>query len=123
LSPAVAAPAPTPTTTDSDVVRDVLQRFRSAYDALDAASARAVWPGVNYGALARAFNDLESQTLTFQDCDVQFDGARAMAACRGTARYVAKVGSREPRVEPRSWKFTLAKSGSAWTIDSVRTER
>jgi len=74
-------------------------------------AAQAVWPAVNETALARAFNGLESQTLTFDDCDVRVSGEAAWATCRGSARYVPKVGSRDPRTESRTWTFTLKKAG------------
>jgi hypothetical protein len=105
------------------LVRQTLQRYRSAYEGLDAESAQAVWPAVNQAALARAFNGLESQTLTFDACDVRVRGDAATATCRGSARYVPKIGSREPRVEPRVWNFTLHKDEGDWKIDSARAER
>jgi len=108
---------------DRLLVQQTLQRYRSAYEELDAQSAHAVWPAVNQGALARAFNGLESQSLTFEACDVRVRGEAATAICQGTARYVPKVGSREPRTEPRVWNFTLRKAGNDWKIDSARAER
>jgi hypothetical protein len=108
---------------DEALVKQVLQRYRTAYEGLDARSARAVWPAVNESALARAFDGLESQWLTFDACDVTLRGEAAAAICRGTTRYVPKVGSREPRTEPRTWNFTLKKAGTAWTIESARAER
>jgi hypothetical protein len=135
LSPPAAAPAPSPVPAaaptppsvdapdDSGLVRRVLQRYRTAYDGLDARSAQAVWPAVNQVALARAFDGLLSQSLTFEACDVKLRGEVATATCRGSARYVTKVGSRDPRVESRVWNFTLHKTGSDWQIDSARAER
>ena len=122
------APAPAasniPTRSDdTQLVRELLQRYRSAYQELSAAHARAIWPAVNEPALQRAFEGLESQTLTFNTCDVQLRGGSATATCRGTAEYVPKVGSREPHVEPRVWNFTLQKTGEAWQIQTARTER
>src|SRR5262249_4127091 len=49
---------------DDTLVRRTLQQYKTAYDALDARSARAVWPVVNERALARAFDGLQSQNLT-----------------------------------------------------------
>jgi hypothetical protein len=125
--PAVAAPVPSvqpPKVDEVGLVKQVLQRYRTAYDGLDAQSAQAVFPAVNQAALARAFDGLESQTLTFDACDVQLRGGEmAVATCRGSARYVPKIGSREPRVEPRTWNFSLHKAGDDWTIDSARAER
>ena len=108
---------------DNVLITQVLQRYRTAYEGLDARSAQAVWPAVNQAALARAFEGLESQSLTFDACDVRFRGEAATATCHGSARYVPKVGSRDPRVEPRVWNFTLRKTGSDWKIDSARAER
>jgi hypothetical protein len=123
----VAAATPIPPSADapddSGLVRRVLQRYRTAYDGLDARSAREVWPAVNQAALARAFDGLQSQSLTFDACDVKLRGEAATATCRGSARYVTKFGSRDPRVESLVWNFTLHKTGSDWQIDSARAER
>lgn len=128
--PATVAPIATPTLPpaadlpdDNVLVKQTLQRYRSAYEGLDAQSAQAVWPAVNQPALARAFDGLESQTLTFDTCDVRVRGESATATCQGSARYVPKIGSREPRIEPRVWNFTLHKNSGDWKIDSARAER
>jgi hypothetical protein len=120
-----ALPVP-PKVNDIDehvLVQQTLQRYRSAYEDLDAQSAHAVWPAVNQVALARAFDGLESQTLTFDACDVRVRGEAATATCQGSARYVPKIGNRQPHIEPRVWNFTLHKSGTDWKIDSARAER
>jgi hypothetical protein len=121
--PASAAASVAPPADDVQLVKDVLQRYRSAYQELSAERAHAVWPQVNEQALQRAFQALESQTLTFDACDVQLRGPSATATCRGTTQYVPKFGNREPRVEPRLWNFTLHKAGESWQIASARTER
>lgn len=108
---------------DELLVKQTLQRYRSAYEGLDARSAHAVWPAVDEVALARAFNGLASQTLTFEACDVQLRGEVARATCHGSASYVTKIGRREPRTEPRIWNFTLRKLGSDWTIENARAAR
>jgi tetratricopeptide (TPR) repeat protein len=108
---------------EAALVQNALQRYRLAYEHLDAQSAQAVWPAVNQAALARAFDGLELQTLTFDACDVRVAGDAATAMCQGSARYVPKVGNRDPRVEPRVWNFTLRKNGGDWKIDSARAER
>ena len=108
---------------DHALVQQTLQRYRSAYEDLDAQSAHAVWPAVNQVALARAFDGLASQTLTFNACDVRVRGEAATATCEGSAQYVPKIGNRQPHVEPRVWNFTLHKAGTDWKIDSARAER
>jgi hypothetical protein len=109
--------------TDERLVRDTLQRYRVAYEGLNAKSAHAVWPGVDEPALARAFEGLLSQTLTFDDCAVDLNGVIATATCRGSARYTPKDGNREPRSESRVWNFTLHKTSDQWQIDSARVSR
>ena len=99
-------------------VRGTIERYRTAYEQLDAAGAQAVWPGVNADALSRAFNALESQQLAFDDCAIQVAGPRANATCRGRARMVPKVGGGAESVE-RTWRFTFLQSGDRWTIASA----
>jgi hypothetical protein len=122
---AVSSPlaAAIPVVDEEGLVRRTLQRYRAAYEGLDAQSAHEVWPAVNQSALARAFDGLQSQRLNFETCDVELAGPAAKAVCRGSARYVPKIGSREPRVEPRVWNFTLRKAGDDWQIENARAER
>jgi hypothetical protein len=111
------------TPADTTRVEEVLRRYARAYDSLDASAARAVWPSVNEKALARAFQDLSSQTVQFDNCDINIRGAVANASCSGEASYVVKVGSREPRTEPRLWRFELRRDGDAWKIENAETRR
>jgi hypothetical protein len=132
-SPAVIAATPTPAAAapvvaavvddDAAQVGAVLQKYRTAYERLDAGLVQAVWPGVNETALARAFQGLESQSVTFKACDVQLRGLTAAVVCTGSTRYVPKVGSHEPHVQPLAWNFTLRKNASEWKIESARAER
>lgn len=100
-----------------------LQKYRAAYDRLDAASAQTVWPDVDAPALARAFADLSAQQLRFEACTLDVQGGHASATCRGSARFVPKVGGREARTEPRIWTFTLQKRGAEWFIETSRVRR
>jgi hypothetical protein len=123
IVPAVVEAERAPTVDEKTLVTQVLQRYRSAYERLDAHLAQAVWPEVNAAALARAFDGLQSQSLTFDACDVELRGDRAAATCRGSARYVPKVGRPEARVEPRVWSFDLRRTGTDWKIQTARAER
>jgi tetratricopeptide (TPR) repeat protein len=116
-------PAPIRARSDKDLVEDALQRYRGAYGRLNAQSAQAVYPTVNRVALARAFDGLESQSLTFDSCDVEVRGILARAICHGTARYVPKIGNRYPHTEPLVWSFELRKSNSDWTIYYAKASR
>jgi tetratricopeptide (TPR) repeat protein len=109
--------------TDQQLVDEALQRYRRAYGRLNVQSAEAVYPTVNRVALARAFDNLESQSLTFDACDIEVHGVLARAICRGTTNYVPKVGSRYPRTEPLVWSFELRKSDAEWTIYYAKASR
>src|SRR5438105_4754051 len=50
-----ASAATVPRLTDDQLIRVVLQRYRVAYEELNARSAQAVWPTVDVAALGRAF--------------------------------------------------------------------
>ena len=121
--PKPTLPAPSRVENDEAQIALALQQYRSAYEGLDAKRARAIWPAVNESALARAFESLESQRLTFEACRTQLNGDNAVATCEGTARYVPKIGSREPRVEPRTWTFILRRADGDWKIETARAER
>lgn len=122
-----SAPAPppvaVPTVRDDELARRALQQYRRGYDALDARAVQQVWPAVDTSALQRAFDGLQSQRLTFEDCQIDLRGAAGTAVCRGTARYVPKVGSRDPREDARVWTFNLRKHADAWVIASARADR
>jgi len=108
---------------DESRVTQALNQYARAYGQLDASAARAVWPTVDERALARAFAGLESQTLSFEACDVNVHGITATASCRGRASYVGKVGNRERRTEARDWTFELRDTADGWKIQSAQAKR
>ena len=107
-------------------VRSVLDQYARAYGRLDVSAVRAVWPSVDDRALARAFSDLSSQTVSFDQCVIHIDqqsgGSNAKASCRGKASYVGKVGSQQ-RTESRTVRFELKRDGDAWKIQKAQTGR
>jgi len=93
--------------------------YRDAFNTLDARAAVTVWPTVNEKALARAFDSLEGQNVSFDDCRIETSDVLAEVACSGTARYVRKVGNRGSRAEARQWTFSLRKEHGGWLIQRV----
>ena len=121
--PAMTAAAPAAERADESLVAATLQRYATAYTQLDARAARTVWPSVDERALSNAFAGLTAQSLDFQDCEVVVRQVEADAVCRGTASYVTRVGSNNPRVEPRTWHFELSRHGDRWLIDTAVARR
>ena len=124
-SPASVVPAAAVdrTAVDQTAVADVLRRYARAYGDLDVSAAREVWPNVDQRALARAFGGLSSQSVSFENCQIDVAGTTANASCRGKASYVGKVGGGEPRTEPRTWRFELKREGDSWKIANAEARR
>lgn len=101
-------------------VRELLASYQAAYGRLDARFAKEIWPSVDERALARAFSGLESQTVTFDTCDLTVSGARAVASCRGNATFMTRIGRRNSHTESRQWTFLLEKSAERWVIGAVQ---
>ena len=110
-APSTTAPAPP----DDAGVRAALAQYESAYSSLNAAAARAVWPGVDARSLERAFDSLESQRVALGKCAVSMNGTRAQATCQGNATWTPKVGG-GTKTSPRTWRFDLANTGGSWKI-------
>lgn len=116
---AIAAPADV---SQDALVRNVLNRYASAYSALDAGAAQRVWPGVNRAALSKAFDALASQRVSLGECRIQVSAATAHAQCAGSATWSPKVGNGASRTESRTWTFDLARAGSGWQIVGARVQ-
>jgi hypothetical protein len=102
------------------LVRDVLQRFRRAYEEMDTVAVRQVWPVAAEAELARGFDGVQSQRVRFDDCSVRLYGDEASAACRGNVEQTLRTGRTARRVEARVWVFTLRKTGTGWQIETAR---
>jgi hypothetical protein len=105
---------------DEIVIRAVVERYRGAYERLDAEAAKMISRSVDERGLARSFSDLESQSLRFDDCRIDIDSARAVATCQGEATYAARAGDRSIRTQTGTWTFELHKNGDDWTIKWVQ---
>lgn len=103
-------------------MRSVLDRYAAAYSALDVEAAQRVWPAVNRGALARAFDSLASQDVSLGNCRIDVAGARAAATCSGTMSWSPKVGDGGRHDEARTWTFDLARGTGGWQIFSARVQ-
>jgi hypothetical protein len=112
-----------PALSAEDAVRGTLGRYAAAFEAMDVEATAQVWPSVDQRALARAFRGLESQRVAFDACDIDVTESRAVADCRGTVRYVARLGDGAPRTEGRRWLFRLNRQENEWRIDRLEASR
>jgi hypothetical protein len=100
-------------------ITEALKDLELAYGRRDATLAKAVWPTVNERALARAFEGLRSQSVTFDRCKMDVAGAAGEVECHGVTTYVTRVGSQDRRTESRQWKFRVKKADAGWLIVSA----
>ena len=132
--PATSSPAPSPTAStaapapvqaeppaavdESAAVLAALDRYRRAFESLDAGAVQAVWPAVNAGALRRSFEQDESLSMSLSGCQVSVDGGRATAVCHLEQTVRPKAG--EPQKLGRKTRFELRRSGNGWTIQKIQ---
>lgn len=108
-------------TNDQNAIDDVLSHYRAAYETRDAGAVKRVWPAANEAALAKAFANLEAQSVSFYGCRTSIEDSSARASCDGQVSYVARLGSRNSRTEHRNWTFVLRRtSADGWRIDEVQ---
>jgi hypothetical protein len=115
VEPAPSNEAPGTDTPDAGI-RSLLRRYEEAYDRRDAASAAALWPSLDEGALTRAFAGFDRQDVRFDRCDIDAFEARGSAVCVGTVRYLPSVRGAIEQEDPITWTFDLARSGEDWRI-------
>jgi hypothetical protein len=97
-------------------IQRVLERYQDVYDQLDASLAAPIWPKMDVRALSKVFARLKQQKLSFDNCAVALDEARATAQCTGWLTYVPQVGSDTPRREHHSWTIDFERTGGEWLI-------
>jgi len=120
-TPGATAAPPEPLVPQDSLVRSALDRYAAAYSSLDADAAQRVWPGVNRGALSRAFDGLASQRVSLGSCNIDVAGATAHARCAGSTTWQPKVGSGS-RTDRHTWTFDLARAGSGWQIVNANVQ-
>ena len=111
-------------TDDTVQVLRTLQRYKAAYEALDARAVAAVYPEVNVSSLQAAFAEFSKMTydlrIAVDGVVIAADGQTASVNASETIRPVTK----SVRVEPRTGTalFMLKKIGGDWTIQSVKSD-
>jgi hypothetical protein len=120
---AATAPPAAPAVVEEQAVRETLDHYADAFAGMDVQATAAVWPSVDRRALTRAFATLKSQGLTFNSCNINVNDVSATAHCRGTVKFVRKIGNPTPLTAPQEWRFVMRKLGATWTIDEVTATR
>ncbi len=105
------------TPSDESAIREVLQRYAAAYEALNPNAVKAVFPSVNTATLTNMFRNYASLKQQVEVDSVQVTGQTAIATGIVTSAPVVRVGSVKPQRLPAT--FRLRKANGGWVIESV----
>jgi hypothetical protein len=63
------------------------------------------------------------QEITFAECQTDLDagGTRAMVTCRGSVRFVPRIGPGIEHVQLRRWEFDVRRFAGRWILESVQS--
>jgi hypothetical protein len=121
VSSGPAAPPARGAADQTQQLLQVLQRYKNAYEALDANAVAAVYPSVNVGNLKSAFEQFSkmSYDVKVHVDGIRIDGQTATVTATETIRPVSKSVRADPRTATAV--FTMRRSGTSWIIQSVAT--
>jgi serine/threonine-protein kinase len=104
------------TAVEEEAIRATLRAYERAFNELDAAAVKRVYPNVDANALASAFAQLRTQAVAIRSERIRVTGNTALVTCTIVQSFTPKVGSgRETSV---SAEFQLNKSAGGWVITS-----
>ena len=108
---------------ETQQVLRVLQRYKNAYEALDAKAVAAINPSMDVARLQSAFSQFSqmSYDLLVHVDGVSIDGSTATVTATETMRPTSKSVRAQPTTTTAV--FTLRRSGTSWTIQSVSNRR
>jgi len=98
-------------------VRQVIERYRTAYENLNVSALQAVYPSINARRLEDVFKQYTSLKQVLEIERVEVDGAAATATGVVTQTPVVKTG--KPQTTRQRAVFRLRKVGNAWIIQDV----
>jgi len=121
-TPALSVPIPTarPALTEQDRIREVVHRYETAQNTLDAGLYASVFPTVDRSRIESAFHDFVKQSVEFEIRSIEIDPKGASAEVRGYEKRIAvpRAGS-EQRIDGAR-TLQMEKRGDAWVIVSIR---
>jgi hypothetical protein len=108
---------------DQLAVRDLLDRYRGAQEALDAGAYHVLWVELgddDLQKIRRAYADIRAQTVRLDGPDVRIDGDAAVARFREIRSIDLRAGGRHAAESVTV--LALRRSGNGWKIASRATE-
>jgi serine/threonine protein kinase len=115
--PPPAAPAPVD---HEPAIRRALDKYRQAYEQLDAGLLAEVWPSLGrdeLGRIERSFQSFDSVQVAIERCRIEVDADRASASCQVRRTQRPKAG-RVQTVDQQT-TFRLERRGKDWVIEGL----
>ncbi|HUP23955.1 MAG TPA: protein kinase [Thermoanaerobaculia bacterium] len=115
--PPPAAPAPVD---HEPAIRRALDKYRQAYEQLDARLLAEVWPSLGrdeLGRIERSFQSFDSVQVAIEGCRIEVDADRASARCQVRRTQRPKAG-RVQTVDQQT-TFRLERRGNDWVIEGL----
>jgi len=110
-----AAQAQASTSADASV-RDLLQKYSTALESLDANAVKKVQPSIPAENLTKAFKDMRELKVRIEDVRVlSSDGTTARVSCRVTQTLTPKAGAKQTTSVTRVMR--LRRDADMWLID------
>jgi len=116
----VPSPPPRPAPSEQDRIRDAVHRYEKAQSALDADLYVRVFPSVDRGRVAAAFENFRSQSVEFEIRRIQLEPGGTRAEVFGYEKRLAvpRAGSEQRINAERTMR--LEKRGDSWVITELR---
>ncbi len=115
-----AQPEPATPVDERPGIRQALERYRLAYESMDAEEVQRSWPSLSADQLdkiERSFRSTQSFEMTLANCRIDQNGASATATCSVTREIRPKAGRKLTATSDTT--FTLRKQGEQWVIASI----
>jgi hypothetical protein len=107
--------APTQSAAEAGV-RELLKKYSTALESLDANAVKKVQPSISVENLTKAFKDMRELKVDIDAVRVlSTEGAAARVSCRVTQTLTPKVGSKRTTAVTRVMR--LRREADAWVID------
>ena len=97
-------------------IRDLLRRYSTALESLDANAVKKVQPSLPVDVLAKAFKDMRELKVTIDDVRVlSSEATTARVSCRVMQTLTPKAGAKQNTTVTRVMR--LRRDGDMWLID------
>jgi hypothetical protein len=105
---------------EEEQVLKVLNAYQAAYERLDAAAVKRVYPSVDQAGLVKAFGYYRSLSMAINNPRIEVSGSGADVSCTIVIRIQPRAGGTSEQTSTQPTTLRLRKSGGSWIITERR---